>query len=170
MNRNRLIKKLKNKPYREAFVASRMRQDAAFQIRLMREAKQWTQEELASRMGVSQARIAQLEDPSYGRYSSRTFKRLASVFDVGFMQRFVSFSNLVDWTTTLSQSALCPKAFDEEGIFIQESLEAKPEQSTAAGDSSIRNSTNENNIVMFPDRSDQHLAQDERNTATQVNA
>ena len=66
----------------------------AFQLNLMREARGWTQEELARRCDMAQETISRLEDPNYGRYTLKTLKRLAKTFDVGLLVRFVSFGEL----------------------------------------------------------------------------
>ncbi len=114
MNRKVSIERLSKKAYRDAYVESRIKTDLAFQIRLLRDKRGWKQKDLARMMGVSQARIAQLENPSYGKYSSQTLRRLAGVFDVALVQRFVSFGELLDWASGLSETRLCPDSFHED--------------------------------------------------------
>jgi len=104
---------LKNKEYREAFAAD-VGTGIAFQVKLMRENRGWTQEQLGEKTGKAQPTIAQLENPDYGRFSLDSLKRLANAFDVALMVRFVPFSELVDWTVGLTPERLTPPSFDEE--------------------------------------------------------
>ena len=65
----------------------------AFQLNLMREARGWTQEELARRCDMAQETISRLEDPNYGRYTLKTLKRLAKTFDVVFSSALSPLGN-----------------------------------------------------------------------------
>ena len=103
----------KDPEYRRLF-ADDVGTGLAFQVRLMREDRGWTQEELGKRAEKKQESISQLENPNYGRYTLATLKKLASAFDVGLAVRFVPFSELVDWTVNLNPQRLAPKSFVEE--------------------------------------------------------
>ena len=72
----------------------------------MREARGWSQAELGRRVGMRQETICLLENPSYGRFTLRTLKRLASAFDVALIVRFAPFGELAAWTTNLSSEDL----------------------------------------------------------------
>ena len=86
----------------------------AVQIKSLREAKEWTQAELARRAEKEQLTISQLEDPNYGRYSLTTLKKLANTFDVALIVRFVPFSELVDWLANLTPDKLAPASYPED--------------------------------------------------------
>ena len=83
-------------------------------FRLLREDNGWTQEELAQRAAKAQETISQWENPSYGRYSLNTLKELAKAFDVGLLVRFVTFSELVDWTVEVTPKRLRPPSYTKE--------------------------------------------------------
>jgi transcriptional regulator with XRE-family HTH domain len=109
-------KKLRNKEYRESFVASQISNTIAAQIFSLREARGWKQAEVAARAGMKQSRISDLEDPNYENYETRTLVKLASAFDVGLVVRFVPFSELVKWSANLSPRDFLPKEFLKDMI------------------------------------------------------
>ena len=72
-SRNRLLRDLRDKEARDAYVEGHVRSGVAFQIRAMRDAEGWSQEDFGRRMGnKQQAAIARLENPDYGRFSIST--------------------------------------------------------------------------------------------------
>lgn len=115
---NQIFARLKRGPeYREAFVESEISVGIPFQIRAMREGRDWTQKDLADRSGKLQSVISQLEDPGYGRLTLSTLRRLAAAFDVGLMVRFVPFSELAGRASNLSPDDMNVASFsDDAGI------------------------------------------------------
>ena len=107
---------LVSKEYREALAIEHVNTTLAIQIHKMRENRQWSQSDLANRLGKHQETISQWENPDYGRYSISTLKELASAFDVALLVRFIPFSELVADMVNLSSVRLCPPSFDEERI------------------------------------------------------
>ena len=112
--RQSLFGNLKDKEYRDSFVESHLAANIASQIFATREAQDWTQEKLAQEAGMAQARIPLLEDPSYGSYTLKTLKRLASALDVALVVRFVPFSELVEWVVNLSPDELAVTEFEND--------------------------------------------------------
>lgn len=82
----------------------------ARQIHLMRKARGWSQQELATRVGVSQSRIAVLEQWC-GNASVKTLLRIAHVFDVALIIRFVSWG---EFFLTLGRGFEAPLSFDQD--------------------------------------------------------
>jgi len=115
--RDKLIARLKNKQYRDGFVAAHIKIGIPFQIRALREQRGWTQKELAERIGSNQAWIAQIENPNYSGFSLKTLSKLASIFDIGLIVRFVPFGNLVQWELELSPNSLKIDSFDQDPYF-----------------------------------------------------
>ena len=74
--RSGFLDELRDEEYRHEFVSEHVTVGLAFQLNLMREARGWTQEELARRCDMAQETISRLEDPNYGRYTLKTLKRL----------------------------------------------------------------------------------------------
>jgi len=115
--KKKLIEKLKNKEYRDAFVSEHVDTGIPFQIKALRNQRHWTQQDLAKRTGMKQARISKLEDPDYSRFTLATLKKLASAFDVGLVVRYVPVSELVEWELNLSSEALKAVSFDQDAYF-----------------------------------------------------
>ncbi len=111
-----MFKSLENPEYRREFVSEHINVGLAFQIRQMRESRKWTQEELAQRTGKVQETISAWENPDYGRYSLSTLKTLATAFDVALLVKFVSFSELVNWSVGLTRERLAPPSYEDERL------------------------------------------------------
>ena len=113
-DRRDFLDEVQDEEYRHEFVSEHVTVGLAFQINLLRQARGWTQEELASRCEMAQESISRLEDPNYGRYALKTLKRLAKAFDVGLLVRFVSFGELGEWTVDLPSRKLTPPSYEDE--------------------------------------------------------
>lgn len=105
---------LANEEYRELLAIEHVNTTLALQIRKMREGRQWTQNDLAAKLGKHQETISQWEDPDYGRYTTKTLQAIAKVFDVALLQKYVSFSELVKDMMDLSLSRLCPTNYEQD--------------------------------------------------------
>lgn len=68
------------------------------QIRTQRQARGWSQSELASRCGIHQATISHLENLKRGDNppSSHTLERIAAAFDIGLLIGFRPWSSVSD--------------------------------------------------------------------------
>lgn len=134
---SKLIERLKkSKKHRELFVTSQVKNDIPFQIRALRDTEGWTQAELGRRLEMPQSVISRMENPDSGFLSIKTLLRVASVFDVALVVRFVPFGELIHWVESvpyevkgLSPQALAPLKFDKDPMF-QGSL--KVEQSASS--------------------------------------
>lgn len=124
--KEKLIARLKNKEYRDAFVSEHIATGIPFQIRALREQEErkWSQQELGKRAGMLQERISVLEDPDYGKFTIVTLKKLASAFDIGIVVRFVPISELVEWDLNLSSESLKVLSFKDEPYFKEKKAEA----------------------------------------------
>ena len=96
LSKKKLWKKLQSKKYRDGYTEAQLSIEIPFQIRALREARGWTQTQLAERSGIPQARISHLEQAGRDPLSLRTLYRLASAFDVGLHVQFAAFSELVE--------------------------------------------------------------------------
>jgi transcriptional regulator with XRE-family HTH domain len=116
-SRKRLVNELKDPAYRHAFIEAHATDTVAFQLKRMREAKGWTQGELAVEAfgdAKLQSMVSRLENPDYGKYSVSTLVNLAKVFDVGLVVRFAPFSEVVDWDLNKSGPTLEPPPFAQD--------------------------------------------------------
>ena len=122
---NTLISKLRDRDFRSAFFSSRINNFLAFQIRALRQKKKWSQIELARRLKTSQNAVSRMENPSYGKHSITTLKRLGEMFDVGLVVWFVPFSELIKRTANLSTENVIVPSFEEEfGTTDQDDVES----------------------------------------------
>ena len=91
---------------RRAYVESCLEQDVAWQIRLNREARDMSQDELASRVRTRQSSIARAENPSYGKHSLAMLTKIAHAFNCALLVRFVSYEEFVKATADTSPEAM----------------------------------------------------------------
>jgi transcriptional regulator with XRE-family HTH domain len=114
-SRDALISRLQQGPaVRARFVESHLSKNLAFQLRSLRDLKDWTQGELAAKVGMPQTAISRLENPYYGKPTITSLKRLAAIYDVALIVRFVPFSQLVNYVsgTPYQERGLSPEAMD----------------------------------------------------------
>lgn len=111
-----LWKRMTNKEYRDSYVAAHISNTVSSQINLLREARGWTQKDLAKKAGMSQSRISALEDPNYENIEVGTLRRLASAFDVALTVRFIPYSELATWTAELSTEKMIVADFANDEI------------------------------------------------------
>src|SRR4051812_43019910 len=113
--RQQIITSLASKEYRDAFIAAEIATTIPLQIKALRKAKGWSQKQLAKAVGMPQGRISILENPDYeGAMNVRTLERLASAFDIGLVVRFAPFSEIVDWTSSLTAQNHHIPSFDSD--------------------------------------------------------
>jgi transcriptional regulator with XRE-family HTH domain len=105
---SKLKENLKDKEYRDAFVAAYVRNGVAFQIRAMRDSRGWDQKKLAEKMGNAKLQpiISRYENPDYGRYSMTTLLDLAQAFDVGLIVKFAPFSEIIERDEEILEESL----------------------------------------------------------------
>ena len=100
----RLLSGLRDRAYRALFVETQIETVIPFQIRTMRVSRGWTQKQLAERAEMAQGRISLLESVNYeGAVNVKTLVKLAEAFDVGLVVRFAPFSEIAEWSTTISK-------------------------------------------------------------------
>ncbi len=129
MNINRrkekLIHRLRDREHRDAFVSAQIDVGIPFQIRALREQRNETQAALSARTGMAQAWISKLENINYKGFSLKTLKKVASMFDVGLVIRFVPISQLVEWELNLSNDSLLVPSFGDEPYFKEPTIETQ---------------------------------------------
>jgi transcriptional regulator with XRE-family HTH domain len=110
----KFLSKFRRKSYRDAFVEAEVRTGLAYQVRVLREQRSLSQEQLANLMGTTQSAVSRLEDSDYGRVSLSTLFQVAKALDVGLMARFCGFAEMVYRTRDVSPKALEVLSFTEE--------------------------------------------------------
>ena len=99
---------------RSAFVEAELVTRLAHQIRILRLQRNWTQRDLAVKLGTTQAAVSRLEDPSYGKASISTLLKLGAVFDVALNVRFGSFVQFFKEAMSPDLKGLEVMSFDDE--------------------------------------------------------
>jgi len=112
--KQRLLRKLQGKRYRDAYVGSQVSTGLAYQTREIREQRGLTQEALGARINKRQNLISRLEDPDYGRYTVKTLLELASAFDVALLVKFVPYSHFLREMEDKHPGALQVPSFEDE--------------------------------------------------------
>jgi len=105
---------LTSKKYRDAFVLEHARNSIAFQIRVLREERGWTQKKLGDEAGKPSNVISRLEDPNYGKPSLSTLFEIASACDCGVLVKFVPFTRLLREYEDVSPLALSSPEITKE--------------------------------------------------------
>ena len=113
-SKKRLLEELKNKKFRDAYVAEHVKTHVPIQIYLLREQRHWNQSQLAERAKTTQTVISRLEDIDYGKLSISTLLKLASAFDIALLVKFIPFTRLLEEFKDNSPEALSAKSFSEE--------------------------------------------------------
>ncbi len=141
--RKDLIESLKDKSFRDEFVAAHLETGISFQIRANRVARGLTQSQLGGLSEMLQTAISRLESPEHGRPNIDTLLRLASAFDVALIVRFAPFSELVDWSLALGDTKLAIPKFSEDGRLA-------PSASSTPQTHSVRRATGAANYTRAP--------------------
>lgn len=97
---------------RQSYMVASVEQDIAWQVRINRERRGWTQTQLAKMIGTKQSAIARIEDPTYGKHSLVTLSKLAEAFNCALMLRLVDFEKFADETEDLREDSLYVKPYE----------------------------------------------------------
>ena len=99
---------------RQAYMVASVEQDIAWQVRINRERRGWTQSKLAELIGTRQSAIARIEDPSYGKHSLVTLTKVAEAFQCALMLRLVDFDKFANETDDLREDSLYVKPYEDK--------------------------------------------------------
>src|SRR5260370_33467774 len=126
---SRMFKKLKDKRYRDAFVASQIRRMIPMQVRAIRAAQEMTQQGLADRAHTTQTVISRIEKGSgSGNLTIKSLLNLAQALDVALVVRFEPIDRFIQWTENLSSDDIAPRGAQEMlGEMQQEAVLAEKE-------------------------------------------
>lgn len=106
--------KWKDAEYRHSYMESAVYQTIAWQIRINREHRNITQQELAQSIGTHQSAISRAEDTEYGNHNLGTLIKIAHALDCALVVNFVSYSELAYQSNRLSKNHLIACGFQEE--------------------------------------------------------
>ena len=104
----------KDREFREAYADAAVEQGIAWQVRVNREVRGWTQRDLAERVDTGQSAISRIEDPEYGSYSLPMLQKIAHAFDCALIVKFAAYSVLARESVSLSPKDLVAKGYNAE--------------------------------------------------------
>lgn len=146
-SRQKVLGKLKNKRYRDAFVREKVRTGIPNQVFILRKQAGKTQGELAKLAKTTQTVISRVEDPNYGKLTLSSLVKLANGLDIGLLVKFVPFSKLLDEVEDVSAPALAADNFDVELDALEDWAESEPAADAAVGSISNKLTKGERNQV-----------------------
>ena len=117
---NAFFDKIKHRSYRAGYIEEHAKTHVAYQVRALREEREWTQKEFADAMGTLPSVVSRIEDPDYGKLSMQTLFEIAAAFDVALVIDYVSFPEFVSRKENVSPSALSVPSFDEDQFLAVE--------------------------------------------------
>ncbi|MGE0277610.1 MAG: helix-turn-helix domain-containing protein [Nitrospiraceae bacterium] len=79
------------------------------------------QMDLAKAVGMGQSRISMIENPGVANVTLDTLARIAAVFKVGLMVKFVRFSEMLHWENEFSQDQFNVVRLEEDREFLVDS-------------------------------------------------
>jgi len=103
--------------YRYAYAEDFLNTSVATQIRVIREQRGLTQEELAQKIGTKQAGISRLENVNYSAWKTETLRKIARALKVRLKITFETFGSLVDEAETFSRENLERPTFEDDPRF-----------------------------------------------------
>jgi len=106
----KLLSKLRDRKYRNLFIAGQIKTGIPFQIRALRAARgNMTQKELGERTRLPQTVVSRIENGCGSSLTIKTLQKLAEAFDVALVVRFEPIDKLADWVNSLSPEAMSPQ-------------------------------------------------------------
>lgn len=106
-----------DKEYRASYAESFMNSCVAAQIKVLREQRGLSQQELGDLIGTKQAGISRLENVNYTAWKVETLTRLARAFDVRLRISFEEFGTLPDEVDRFGRFSLQREEFDNDPVF-----------------------------------------------------
>lgn len=110
-----------DKDYRHGYVDEFLNAYIATQIKVLREQREWTQQDLAQQAGMKQARISVMENVNYSSWSLNTLKRIAESFDLTLNVSFEDFGKRLVDIDRFSRESLERFSFEDDPVFQHES-------------------------------------------------
>lgn len=102
--------------YRRAYMQAAIEQGVAWQIRVNREERRWTQRDLADRLSTRQSAVSRLENPQAPGITLTTLIKVAHAFDCALVVKFVPYSELARDAEDMSPNRLYAASFQDEFV------------------------------------------------------
>jgi transcriptional regulator with XRE-family HTH domain len=130
-------------------------QDAlvATQIKVLREDNNWTQADLAEKIGTTQTAVSRIESANYSAWNISTLKKLARAFRVRLKVSFETYGSLIHDVESFSRESLrrAPREEDPElGADSDGSLAVAPNQDNGVVEKVKPEVLALSNLLVFP--------------------
>lgn len=112
--RLKLTEKFRDKRYRDGYVSAHNRRFLAQQLRALR--GDLSQEEFGKLIEKPQSVVSRQEDPAYGRFNLDSLQETVAKLDRAVFTRIVDFPTYLRLTEDMSESAVCPPAYDAAAL------------------------------------------------------
>lgn len=113
-----LIEEFKDDPeYREGYTEEFFNAKIATQIKVLREQREWSQEQLGNASGMRQERISVLEDVSYESWTVSTLRKLASAFHLVVDIEFKEYGEFASEFMAFNEERLRKRKFEDDPVF-----------------------------------------------------
>jgi len=120
---DKLKESFQSSEYRHGYADEFLNSSIATQIKVLREQRDWTQQQLAEKTGMQQARISVLENVNYSSHSITTLRRIAEAYDLTLNVSFEEFGKRLTDIDRFSRESLERFSFEEDPVFQKTSPE-----------------------------------------------
>lgn len=107
------LTKLRDKEYRDEFLASNVRGTLAYQIQALRKKSGLSQTKFARKVGKKQSQVSEWENAEGEQLSVQTLIDIATALDVGLIVRFAAYPEVLACSDRRSDSELAVPSIDE---------------------------------------------------------
>jgi len=114
----KISKLIESSTSRASYIRASLGVNIPSQIRALRLRCNMKQADLAEAADMKQSRISAVECPGATRFNLETLIRLASVFRVGLVVRFASFSEMLEWENDFSQDEFVVTRIEDDAEFL----------------------------------------------------
>jgi transcriptional regulator with XRE-family HTH domain len=151
---NELVEQLRtsfaDQDYRAGYSESFMNSWVAAQIKVLREQRQLSQQELAELVGTKQAGISRLENTNCSAWKVQTLAHLARAFDVRLRISFEEFGTLPDELGKFGREFLKREPYSKDAVFSEQKSPAVQQLSENERKAMAPNEGFEPNLLMMP--------------------
>ena len=123
-----LLEEFHDPEYREVYTDEFLNSKIATQIKVLREQRKWTQEELGDRAEMKQERIAVLENVNYESWTLSVLRRFAKAFDLRLDVEFKEFGSFFEDFANFGRESLERDSFDEDRVFQDHDVVSRRER------------------------------------------
>lgn len=116
-SRDTLKKEFLDPEYRYAYAEDFLNTLIATQIRVLRDQRRLTQEEVSVLIGTKQAGVSRLENVNYSSWKTETLRKIARALKVRLKITFEDFTTLLDDAENFSRESLERVSFEEDPTF-----------------------------------------------------